>query len=96
MVKSHLVQFGVIKDYTVWKFHGEFKVDANAGASGGNSSTSTALETAQHDRGQQQRSSSAAVGAGRHGVAGDNADHDYIRMQDDGGGDGGSSDGDGE
>jgi hypothetical protein len=42
MVQSHLIRFGFIKDYTVWSFHGE-KVDASDGASGGNSSLSTAV-----------------------------------------------------
>ena len=96
MVQSHLVQYGFVKDYTVWTFHGEADLDVSAGAFGGNSSTSMATVTTENDGGQQQPSSSVAAGAGGHGVAGDNADHDYIRMQDDGGGDGGSSDGDGE
>jgi len=40
VVKSHLVWYGFVKDYTVWKFHGEAE-DPSAGASGGNSSTTT-------------------------------------------------------
>ena len=39
-VKSHLVWYGFIKDYTVWKFHREAE-DPSVGASGGNSSTTT-------------------------------------------------------
>ena len=40
-VKSHLIQYGFVKDYTVWKFHEEAE-DPSAGASGGgNSSTAT-------------------------------------------------------
>ena len=38
MVKSHLVWYGFVKDYTVLKFHGEVE-DPSASASGGNSST---------------------------------------------------------
>jgi len=40
VVKSHLVRYGFIKDYTVWKFHREAE-DPSVGASGGNSSTTT-------------------------------------------------------
>ena len=51
------------------------------GASGGNSSTSTAAVTIEPDGGQQPSSSSSA--ADRHGTAtGDNADGDYIMMDD--------------
>ena len=42
-VKSHLVRYGFVKDYTVWKFHREAE-DPSAGASGGgNSSTTTTV-----------------------------------------------------
>jgi hypothetical protein len=37
-----MVRFGFVKDYTVRTFHGE-KVDASGGASGGNSSMTTAV-----------------------------------------------------
>ena len=40
VVKSHLVRYGFVKDYTIWKFHGEVE-DPSAGASRGNSSTTT-------------------------------------------------------
>ena len=47
VVQSHLVRFGFVKDYTVWKLHSE--ADASASASGGNSSTSTVVVTTEHD-----------------------------------------------
>jgi hypothetical protein len=52
VVQSHLIRYGFIKDYTVWKYHGEADPSAT-GASGGNSST-TLTVTAVNDRGQQQ------------------------------------------
>jgi hypothetical protein len=76
-VKSHLVWYGFVNDYTVWKFHGEAE-DPSVGASGGgNSSTTT---TAAVNVGQQISS----VAAGGHGNAGtgDNAERDYITMKD--------------
>jgi hypothetical protein len=73
-----LVQFGFVKDYSVWKFHSE--ADASASASGGNSSMLTAAMTTEHDGGQQPSSSSSATVDG-HGVASDNVDHDYITME---------------
>ena len=39
-VKSHLIRYGFIKDYTVWKFHGEAE-DLSVGASGGGNSSTT-------------------------------------------------------
>ena len=40
VVKSHLIRYGFVENYTVWKFHGE--VDSSAtGASERNSSTMT-------------------------------------------------------
>jgi hypothetical protein len=93
-----LIWYGFVKDYTVWKFHSE--ANPSTGASGGNSSTSTAMVNTGHD-GRQPSSSVEA--AGRHDTASsNNADHDYIMMDDllqdmahdDGGG--GSGDGDGE
>jgi hypothetical protein len=39
MVQSHLIQHGFVKDYTIWKYHGEEADPSATGASGGNSST---------------------------------------------------------
>jgi hypothetical protein len=55
VVKSHLVQYGFVKDYTIWKFHGEAE-DPSAGASGGNSSTTTAVAV------NAEQTTSAAAG----------------------------------
>jgi hypothetical protein len=71
-----LVRYGFIKDYTVWKFHGEAE-DPSAGASGGNSSTTTTIAV----NVEQQTSSAAASGHGNV-ATGDNADCDYITMDD--------------
>ena len=77
MVKSHLVRYGFIKDYTVWKFHKEAE-DPSAGASGGgNSSTTTTVAV----NAEQQTSSAAADGHGNAATI-DNADRDYIMMDD--------------
>jgi hypothetical protein len=76
-VKSHLVRYSFVKDYTVWKFHGEVE-DPSVGASrGGNSSivTTTAVNAG------QQTSSTAADRHDNAGI-GDNAEHDYITMED--------------
>jgi hypothetical protein len=81
VVQSHLVQHSFVKDYTILAFHGKADLDVSAGASGGNSSTSTTAVTAEHDGGQQPSSSSAAAG-GHDTAAGDNANHDYITMDD--------------
>ena len=45
-VQSHLMRFGIVKDYTVWTFHGE-KVDVTGSASRGNSSSLT-MVNAEH------------------------------------------------
>jgi hypothetical protein len=95
VVKSHLVWYGFVKDYTVWKFHGEAE-DPSAGASGGNLSTTTTAAV----NVEQQTSSAAADGHGNAAI-GDNADRDYITMDDllqdtaddDGGGSGDAGDG---
>jgi hypothetical protein len=77
-VKSHLVWYRFVKDYTIWKFHGEVE-DLSVGASrgGGNSSIAT---TAAVNAGQQ----TSSTAADRHDNAdtGDNAEHDYIIMED--------------
>jgi hypothetical protein len=85
VVQSHLVRYGFVKDYTVWKYQGEAYPSAT-GASGGNSST-TSMAAVVNDGGQQ--SSSATAGD-------DSVNHDYIIISDllqdmednDGGGDG--------
>ena len=55
-VRSHLIMFGFVKDYTVWTFHGE-----KAGPSGGernNASTTTAADPVQVS---PMKSSSSAI-----------------------------------
>jgi hypothetical protein len=85
VVQSHLIRHGFVKDYTVWKYHGEADSSATGASSQGNSSTTSTV----NDVGQQPSSSTPAAG-------GDNGDHDYISINDllqdiadnDGGGDG--------
>ena len=77
MVKSHLIQCSFVKDYTVWKFHGEVE-DPSAGASGGGNSL-TATTTSVN---AEQQTSSAAAGGHNNAATSDNADHDYIMMDD--------------
>jgi hypothetical protein len=43
MVQSHLVQYGFVKDYTVWKYHGEADPSATSASGGNSSTTSTAV-----------------------------------------------------
>jgi hypothetical protein len=76
-VKSHLVRHGFIKDYTIWKFHGEAE-DLSVGASGGGNS-STAMMVAVN---AGQQTSSAAAGEHDNAGTGDNTDCDYITMED--------------
>jgi hypothetical protein len=77
MVKSHLVRYGFVKDYTIWKFHGEAE-DSSAGASrGGNSSTATMVAV-----NAEQQTSLAAGGEHNNAATSDNADHDYLTMDD--------------
>jgi hypothetical protein len=83
VVQSHLIRYGFVKDYTVWKYHGDAD-PSDASASIANSSTTSMV--AVNDGGQQP--SSAPAGD-------DNANCDYITMDDllqdidnDGGGDG--------
>ena len=77
VVKSHLVRYGFIKDYTVWKFHREAE-DPSAGASGGNSSTTTTIGV-----NAEQQTSSAATGEHDNAATGNNnANRDYITMDD--------------
>ena len=76
-VKSHLIRYGFVKDYTVWKFHGEAE-DRSADASrGGNSSTATMVVV-----NTKQQTSSAVTGELDNATASDNADRDYITMDD--------------
>jgi hypothetical protein len=59
MVQSHLVHYGFVKDYTVWKYHREGDSSAT-GASGGNSST-TLMVAVVNDGGQQPSSLAAGT-----------------------------------
>jgi hypothetical protein len=43
VVQSHLVQYGFVKDYTVWKYHGEADPSATSASGGNSSTTSTAV-----------------------------------------------------
>jgi hypothetical protein len=63
-----LIRHGFVKDYTVWKYHGEEADPSAIGASGGNSSTV-------NEGGQQSSSSTAAA-------SGDSAKRDYININD--------------
>jgi hypothetical protein len=80
VVQSQLIRHGFVKDYTIWKYHGEEADPSATGASGENSSMV-------NDGGQQPSSSTAIAG-------GDSANRDYIDIHDllesmdnDGGGD---------
>ena len=65
-MQSHLIWHGFVKDYTIWKYHGEEADSSATGASdGGNSSTV-------NDGGRQP---SAAEG-------GDSVNRDYISLHD--------------
>ena len=71
MVKSHLIRYGFVDNYTVWKFHGE--VDSSAtGASERNSSMTTTSSV--NERGQQPSSSPAAR------ADSDTGNHDYVKI----------------
>jgi hypothetical protein len=63
-----LIWHGFVKDYTIWKYHGEEADSSATSASGENSSMV-------NDGGQQPSSSIATVG-------GDSANHDYIDIHD--------------
>jgi hypothetical protein len=77
LIKSHLVRYDFIKDYTIWKFHGEVE-DPSVGASRGNSSTTTTTSV-----NAEQQTTSAAAGGHDNAATGDNnADRDYITMDD--------------
>jgi len=90
VVKSHLIRFGFVEDYTVWKHHGEGAMGA-----GGNS-------TVNDDGGRQQTSSTTAPEGPRAG--GNSANDAYININellddmaaeaDGGDGGGGGDDGD--
>ena len=58
VVQSHLIRYGFLKDYTVWKFHGEGDT-SDTGASERNSLTTT---SSVNERGQQPSSSTATEG----------------------------------
>jgi hypothetical protein len=76
-VKSHLARYSFVKDYTIWKFHGEAE-DLRAGASrGGNSSTAMTATV-----NVEQQTSLVAVGGHDNAATSDNADRDYITMDD--------------
>ena len=86
MVKSHLIRYGFVDNYTVKKFHGEADLSAT-GASEQNSLTPSSV----NGRGGQQPSPSTTT------AGGDSANHDYVNidelLQDMAGNDG---DGDGD
>jgi len=70
VVKSHLIRYGFVDNYTVWKFHG--KVDSSTtGASERNLSTTT---SSVNERGQQPSSSPAAR------AGGDTGNCDYVKI----------------
>ena len=70
VVKSHLIRYGFVDNYTIWKFHG--KVDSSTtGASERNSSTTT---SSVNERGQQPSSSPAAR------AGGDTGNCDYVKI----------------
>jgi len=71
VVKSHLIRYGFVDNYTIWKFHGE--VDSSAtGASERNSSMTTTSSV--NERGQQPSSSTAAR------ADSDTGNHDYVKI----------------
>ena len=70
VVQSHLIRYGFVKDYTVWKFHSEGHTTVT-GASEQNSSRTT---TSVNEIGQQPSSPSAAIaGSG-------SANRDYVNI----------------
>jgi hypothetical protein len=78
-VKSHLIRFGFVNDYTVWTFHGEKVVDATttttmADASREKTSLLTTVN-AEHVRREPATSSSSAAAA-----APNKDTRDYITM----------------
>lgn len=66
VVLSHLIRYGFVKNYIVWKFHGEAEPSVTS-ASERNSSTSSLV----NERGQQPSSSTATAGS-------DGANGDYM------------------
>ena len=76
VVKSHLVLYGFVKDYTVWKFHREAEDPSVAASRGSSSTTITTAVNA------EQQTSSAAAGGHENASTSDNVDHDYIMMDD--------------
>ena len=73
-VKSHLVRYGFVKDYTVRKFHGEIE-DSSAFDGGRKSSSTTANMAAVNTEPH-----SSLVADDGHGSA--TTEHDYITMAD--------------
>ena len=76
-VKSNLIQYGFIKDYTVWKFNGEAEDRSDNASRGGNSSTATTAAV-----NAEQQTPSVAAGGHDNAATGDNANRDYIMMDD--------------
>jgi len=68
VVKSHLIRYGFVENYTMWKFHGEADPSVT-GASKRNSSTPSSV----NERGQQPSSSTATAGD-------DSSQRDYINI----------------
>jgi hypothetical protein len=68
VMQSHLIRYGFVKDYTVWKYHD----DADPSDAGASNSSTTSM-AAVNDGGQQPSSASAGD---------DNANRDYIMMDD--------------
>ena len=81
IVKSHLIRYGFVENYTMWKFHGEADPSV-IGVSERNSLTPSSV----NKRGQEPSSSTATAGD-------DFAQRDYVNiddlLQDMGGSDGG-------
>jgi hypothetical protein len=68
-----LVQYGFVKDYTIWKYHGEGDPSATGASEGNSSTTSTAAVV--NDGGQQPSSLAGSA-------SGDSSNHDYININD--------------
>ena len=87
VVKYHLIRYGFVENYTIWKFHGDADPSVT-GASERNSSTPSSV----NERGQEPSSSTATA-------SDDFVKHDYINIDDllqDMGGSDGSGIGDDE
>jgi hypothetical protein len=80
-VKSHLIRFGFVKDYTVWTFHGEKDVDATTTTTMGDASrekTSSSTTVNAEHVGREPAASSSSVAA----AAPSDDTRDYITMDD--------------